>query len=185
MSRPLVAILTGAGISTDSGIPDYRGPRGLWTLHPEYEKLVTFEYYMTDREIRCRSWQMRRQTHALAPAPNAAHRAIAELDQSGAVALRVITQNTDGLHQQAGLPARKVLELHGTSRSVVCTECGARTSLDDAFARIDAGEPDPPCVECGLAELFSVSCGAAGNCGAGGYYKDASGHFQAFVVSAA
>lgn len=149
MSRPLVAILTGAGISTDSGIPDYRGPRGLWTLHPEYEKLVTVEYYMTDPEIRRRSWQLRRQTHALDPRPNAAHRAIADLARSAAVALRVITQNTDGLHQQAGLPARMVLELHGTSRTVACTACGARTPVEDAFARIDAGEPDPPCLDCG------------------------------------
>lgn len=149
MGRPLVAILTGAGISTDSGIPDYRGPQGMWTLHPEYEKLVTVGYYMTDPEIRRRSWQMRREAHALAPLPNAGHRAIADLDQSRAVALRVITQNTDGLHQRAGLPARKLLELHGTSRSVVCTACGARSSVEDAFARIDAGEPDPPCLECG------------------------------------
>ena len=104
---------------------------------------------MTDPEIRRRSWQMRRETYALDPQPNAAHRAIAELDSAGQVALRVITQNTDGLHQLAGLPARKVLELHGTSRSVVCTACGARSSIADAFARIDAGEPDPPCLECG------------------------------------
>jgi NAD-dependent deacetylase len=160
MSRPLVAILTGAGISTDSGIPDYRGPRGLWTRHPEYEKLATIEYYMTDPEIRRRSWQMRRETYALDPQPNAAHLAIAELDRSGAVALRVITQNTDGLHQQAGLPARKVLELHGTSRSVVCTACGARTAVEDAFARLDAGEPDPPCLECeGILKTATVMFG--------------------------
>jgi NAD-dependent deacetylase len=149
MDRPLVAIFTGAGISTDSGIPDFRGPRGVWTLHPEHEKLATIGYYMTDPEIRRRSWQMRRETYALDPQPNAAHRAIAELDSAGQVALRVITQNTDGLHQLAGLPARKVLELHGTSRSVVCTACGARSSIADAFARIDADEPDPPCLECG------------------------------------
>jgi len=122
MGRPLVAIFTGAGISTDSGIPDYRGPRGVWTLHPEHEKLATIGYYMTDPEVRRRSWQMRRETYARAPQPNAAHRAIAELDSSGAVALRVITQNTDGLHQLAGLPARKVLELHGTSW------CGSRSA---------------------------------------------------------
>src|SRR6201990_1829296 len=103
MDRPLVALLTGAGISTDSGIPDYRGPQGLWTLHPEYEKLVTIDYYKTDPAIRRRSWQMRRETYALTPRPNAAHRAVAELDQSGRVALRVITQNIDGLHQRAGL----------------------------------------------------------------------------------
>lgn len=149
MDRPLVAIFTGAGISTDSGIPDFRGPRGVWTMHPEREKLSTIGYYMTDPEVRRRSWQMRRETYAADPQPNAAHRAIAELDSSGAVALRVITQNTDGLHQRAGLPERKVLELHGTSRSVVCTACAARTPVQDAFARIDAGEPDPPCLECG------------------------------------
>jgi NAD-dependent deacetylase len=149
MSRPLVAIFTGAGISTDSGIPDYRGPQGLWTRHPEYEKLVTAEYYLGDPEVRRRSWLMRRETHALAPRPNAAHDAIAALDRSGAVALRVITQNTDGLHQDAGLPARKVIELHGSSRSVLCTGCGARTPAGDAFRRIDAGEPDPACLDCG------------------------------------
>ena len=149
MGRPLVAILTGAGISTDSGIPDFRGPRGVWTLHPEHEKLSTIGYYMTDPEVRRRSWQLRRATYAVNPQPNAAHRAIAELDASGAVALRVITQNTDGLHQLAGLPPRKVLELHGTSRAVTCTGCGAGSSIADAFARIDAGEPDPPCLQCG------------------------------------
>ena len=121
----------------------------MWTLHPEQEKLATISYYMTDPEVRRRSWQMRRAMYALDPQPNAAHRAIAELDSSGAVALRVITQNTDGLHQLAGLPARKVLELHGTSRSVVCTGCGARTPVQHAFDRIDAGEPDPPCLDCG------------------------------------
>jgi NAD-dependent deacetylase len=149
MGRPLVAILTGAGISTDSGIPDFRGPRGVWTLHPEREKLSTIGYYMRDPEVRRRSWQLRRETYAADPQPNAAHRAIAELDASGAVALRVITQNTDGLHQLAGLPARKVLELHGTSRAVTCTACGARSAIADAFARIAAGEPDPPCLQCG------------------------------------
>jgi NAD-dependent deacetylase len=149
MSRPLVAILTGAGISTDSGIPDFRGPRGVWTLNPEYEKLSTIGYYMADHEVRRRSWQMRRETYARDPQPNAAHQAIADLARSGAVALRVITQNTDGLHQRAGLAARLVFELHGTSRTVVCTACEARTPVEDAFARIDAGEPDPPCLECG------------------------------------
>lgn len=149
MSRPLVAILTGAGISTDSGIPDYRGPRGLWTRHPDYEKLVTAGYYYSDAGIRAKSWQMRRQAHALSPQPNAAHRAVAELGQSGSVALRVITQNIDGLHQAAGLPARKVLELHGTARSFACPGCGARGPVEDVFARIDAGEADPACLECG------------------------------------
>jgi NAD-dependent deacetylase len=148
MTGPLVAIFSGAGISTESGIPDYRGPSGLWRRDPEAEKLVTYEYYMADPEIRRRSWQARREIWSLHAEPNAAHRAIADLDRSG-VPVRVITQNVDGLHQQAGMPDRKVLELHGTARSVVCTACGARTLLQDAFSRIEAGEPDPPCRDCG------------------------------------
>ncbi|MFF7983000.1 NAD-dependent deacetylase [Streptomyces sp. NPDC007901] len=148
MNRPLVAILSGAGISTDSGIPDYRGPNGLWRRDPEAEKLVTYEYYMGDPEIRRRSWQMRRKNRALEAEPNAAHLAIAELERSR-VAVRVITQNVDGLHQLAGMPARKVLELHGTARSVVCTKCHARGPMADAITRVEAGEEDPPCLECG------------------------------------
>jgi NAD-dependent deacetylase len=148
MAKPLVALLTGAGISTDSGIPDYRGPNGLWRRDPEAEKLVTYEYYMGDPEIRRRSWQMRRETRAVQAEPNAAHRAVAELERSG-VPVRVITQNVDGLHQLAGMPDRKVLELHGTARSVVCTGCHARGSMEDALARVEAGEDDPPCLECG------------------------------------
>ncbi|MFE4969518.1 NAD-dependent deacetylase [Streptomyces sp. NPDC056660] len=148
MNKPLVAILSGAGISTDSGIPDYRGPNGLWRKDPEAEKLVTYEYYMGDPEIRRRSWQMRRRNRTLQAEPNAAHRAVADLEQSG-VPVRVITQNVDGLHQLAGMPARKVLELHGSARSVVCTKCQARGPMVDAIARVEAGEEDPPCLECG------------------------------------
>ncbi|MFH9399869.1 SIR2 family NAD-dependent protein deacylase [Streptomyces sp. NPDC017638] len=148
MTKPLVALLSGAGISTDSGIPDYRGPNGLWRRDPEAEKLVTYEYYMADPEIRRRSWLMRRDSGALGARPNAAHRAVAELERSG-VPVRVLTQNVDGLHQLAGLPARKVLELHGSARSVVCTRCHARGPMEDALARVEAGEADPPCLECG------------------------------------
>ena len=148
MSKPLVALLTGAGVSTDSGIPDYRGPEGLWRRDPEAEKLVTYEHYMRDPEIRRRSWRMRRDTRALRAEPNAAHRAVVDLERSG-VPVRVITQNVDGLHQLAGLPARKVLELHGTAREFVCTKCHARGPMEDALARLDAGEDDPPCLECG------------------------------------
>ncbi|MFH8761299.1 SIR2 family NAD-dependent protein deacylase [Streptomyces althioticus] len=148
MSKPLVALLTGAGVSTDSGIPDYRGPAGLWRRDPDAEKLVTYEYYMADPEIRRRSWRMRRETFAALPEPNAAHRAVAELERSG-TAVRVITQNVDGLHQLGGMPDRKVLELHGTARTVVCTKCHARTPMADALARLTAGEDDPPCVDCG------------------------------------
>ncbi|KQX63501.1 Sir2 family NAD-dependent protein deacetylase [Streptomyces sp. Root1310] len=148
MSKPLVAILSGAGVSTDSGIPDYRGPQGLWRKDPEAEKLVTYEYYMGDPQIRRRSWQMRRSNRALAAEPNAAHRAVVELERSG-VPVRVITQNVDGLHQLAGMPVRKVLELHGSARSVVCTRCHARGPMEDALARVEAGEEDPACRACG------------------------------------
>ncbi|WP_406499017.1 NAD-dependent deacetylase [Streptomyces sp. NBC_00846] len=144
----LVAILSGAGISTDSGIPDYRGPGGLWRKDPEAEKLVTYDFYMADPEIRRRSWQMRRTSATWGAEPNAAHRAVAELERSGAP-VRVLTQNVDGLHQLAGLPARKVLELHGTARETVCTRCHARAPMAEALARVEAGEADPPCTVCG------------------------------------
>ncbi|MGW7413141.1 SIR2 family NAD-dependent protein deacylase [Streptomyces sp. NPDC054863] len=145
----LVAILSGAGVSTDSGIPDYRGPNGLWRRDPEAEKLVTYSYYMADPEIRRRSWLMRRERTALDAVPNAAHRAVAELDRRDGFAVRVITQNVDGLHQLGGMPDRKVIELHGTARAVACTRCKVRSSMDEALARVEAGEADPPCLACG------------------------------------
>jgi NAD-dependent deacetylase len=174
MSVPLVAFLTGAGISTDSGIPDYRGPNGLWTRDPDAEKLVTYDYYMADEEIRRRSWRLRLETAALDAKPNAAHLAIAALHRSGAVDVRVITQNTDGLHQLAGLPADRVLELHGCARWVACTDCGARTPMREALTRVQGGqrdpddphvapgEPDPPCRACGgILKAATVMFGEA------------------------
>ncbi|MER5969133.1 Sir2 family NAD-dependent protein deacetylase [Streptomyces sp. NPDC002055] len=147
-TRPLVAVLSGAGISTDSGIPDYRGPNGLWRKDPEAEKLVTYAYYMADPAIRRRSWRMRQDSATLRAQPNAAHLAVAELERSG-VPVRVITQNVDGLHQLAGMPDRKVFELHGTARAVECTGCRERSSMSAALERVAAGEEDPPCRVCG------------------------------------
>ncbi|MET9379105.1 Sir2 family NAD-dependent protein deacetylase [Streptomyces sp. NPDC002992] len=144
----MVAILSGAGVSTDSGIPDYRGPNGLWRRDPEAERLVTYGPYMADPEIRRRSWRMRLDGPVLRAEPNAAHHAIAAYESSGN-ALRVITQNVDGLHQAAGVPERKVLELHGSARSVVCTACHARSSMAEALERVKAGEADPACLVCG------------------------------------
>jgi NAD-dependent deacetylase len=161
MAKQLVALLTGAGISTDSGIPDYRGPQGLWTRDPDHEKLVTYSCYMADPKIRQRSWQLRREVLAVNPSPNAAHRAVTALAESGA-AVRVITQNTDGLHQAAGLPPRKVLELHGSSRFTVCTGCSARGPIEEVFARLDAGEDDPACLGCGaILKTATVMFGEA------------------------
>jgi NAD-dependent deacetylase len=120
----------------------------VWRRDPKAQKLVTYEYYMGDPEIRRRSWRMRRESGTLRAEPNAAHRAVAELERAG-VPVRVITQNVDGLHQLAGLSARKVLELHGSAHGVVCTRCHARGPMEDVLARVDAGEADPPCLECG------------------------------------
>ncbi|MEU6929581.1 Sir2 family NAD-dependent protein deacetylase [Streptomyces sp. NPDC046385] len=144
----MVAILSGAGISTDSGIPDYRGPDGLWRRDPEAERLVTYGPYMADPEIRRRSWRMRLDGPVLRAEPNVAHHAIAAFEKSGH-ALRVVTQNVDGLHQAAGVPERKVLELHGSARSVVCTACHARSSMAEALERVRGGEDDPACLVCG------------------------------------
>ncbi|MGQ4511499.1 Sir2 family NAD-dependent protein deacetylase [Streptomyces sp. DW26H14] len=144
----LVAILTGAGISTDSGIPDYRGPNGVWRRNPGAEKYVTYDAYMNDPEIRRRAWRRRGDSPALRAEPNAGHRAVTDLERSG-TPVRVITQNVDGLHQRAGLPAKKVLELHGTAREIMCAACRRRSPVDRALARVAAGDDDPRCEECG------------------------------------
>jgi len=143
-----VAVLTGAGISTDSGIPDFRGPAGLWTRDPAAEKMSTYQVYVADQAVRQRSWQARLAHPAWTAEPNAAHLALARLAASG-IDTHVITQNIDGLHQRAGLAADQVLELHGTMYEVVCVGCGARTPMSDALTRVRDGEADPPCTECG------------------------------------
>jgi NAD-dependent deacetylase len=141
-----ICVLTGAGISTDSGIPDYRGPNGVWTRDPDAEKLVTLSYYLRDPEIRRRSWLMRRELATAEVSPNAGHAALAELEQQGRLRA-LLTQNIDGLHQAAG--STGVLELHGTVHEVVCTGCGHRMPVAEVLARVDAGEPDPACPVCG------------------------------------
>jgi NAD-dependent deacetylase len=143
-----VTILTGAGISTDSGIPDFRGPQGIWTKNPAAEKLSTYQNYVADPELRRRSWQNRLAHPAWSAQPNAAHLALARLASAGTDAW-VVTQNIDGLHQKAGMPANRVLELHGTMHRVVCVSCGDATAMADALARVRAGEDDPACGKCG------------------------------------
>ena len=141
-----ICVLTGAGISTDSGIPDYRGPQGVWTRDPEAEKLVTLSWYLRDPEIRRRSWLMRRDLATADVRPNPGHAALADLQRQGRLRA-LLTQNIDGLHQAAG--STGVLELHGTVHQVVCTRCGHRLPIGDVLARVDAGEPDPDCPVCG------------------------------------
>jgi NAD-dependent deacetylase len=143
-----LAVLTGAGISTDSGIPDFRGPRGLWTRNPGAQQMSTYQAYVSDPEVRRRSWRSRREHPAWAAEPNAAHRALAQLAGSP-IDTWVITQNIDGLHQKAGTPAGRVIELHGTMFSVVCVSCGERSPMAAALARVAAGEEDPDCPRCG------------------------------------
>jgi NAD-dependent deacetylase len=143
----VVAALTGAGISTDSGIPDFRGPSGLWTRDPSAERLATFDAYVSDPAVRRRSWQARLSHPAWSAEPNAAHLALAEL--ASALDTWVITQNVDGLHQRAGSPADRVIELHGTIAGVVCVGCGQRTEMSRTLERVRDGEADPPCGHCG------------------------------------
>lgn len=145
---PMLAVLTGAGISTESGIPDFRGPDGVWTRDPEAEKLFTLQNYLADPDVRRRSWLARQSSPAWTAQPNAAHTALAEAERLG-VPLRVLTQNIDGLHQKAGSSHRKVLELHGTMFTVRCVHCGDRTTMREALDRVEAGEPDPACRKCG------------------------------------
>jgi len=146
-ARRIVA-LTGAGISTDSGIPDYRGPDGVWTEDPDAEKLVTLSYYLADPQIRRRSWLLRRGMQDADPQPNAGHRALVDLERQGRLRA-LVTQNIDGLHQAAGSSAALVHEIHGSVHEVVCTDCGDRTTIGEALDRVADGEPDPACRRCG------------------------------------
>ena len=154
-----LAVMTGAGISTDSGIPDFRGPQGLWTQNPGAEKVSTFQAYIADPQVRRRSWQARLAHPAWSARPNAAHEALARLAGSD-IDTHVITQNIDELHQRAGTPADRVIELHGTMFAVVCTGCGERTAMSDVLARVRAGEADPPCARCaGILKSATVMFG--------------------------
>ncbi|MGH8708431.1 MAG: SIR2 family NAD-dependent protein deacylase [Burkholderiales bacterium] len=154
-----VVALTGAGISTDSGIPDFRGPQGVWTKNPKAEKLSDIRYYMSDPEVRRLSWQSRIEHGAWRAQPNAGHRALAELEKRGRLHA-LITQNIDELHQLAGSSPEKVIEVHGTMRKVVCMSCGERAPMEKALARVLAGEPDPPCRSCGgILKSATISFG--------------------------
>jgi len=153
--------LTGAGISTDSGIPDFRGPQGVWTKNPKAEKLSDIRYYMSDPEVRRLSWQSRLEHSAWRAQPNAGHHALVELERRGKLHA-LITQNIDELHQIAGNSADKVIEVHGTLRKVVCMSCGERAPMEKALARVRAGEADPPCRSCGgILKSATISFGQA------------------------
>ena len=137
-----VTVLTGAGVSTDSGIPDYRGANGLWRTNPEAARLVDFHAYRSDPALRAEAWRRRGQHPAWTARPNAAHQALASLHEQGRLR-NLLTQNVDGLHQQAGVPADVVLELHGSIRETECLQCSARRPMTEALARVRAGEAVP------------------------------------------
>nr|MDT0659651.1 Sir2 family NAD-dependent protein deacetylase [Micromonospora sp. DSM 115978] len=143
-----VVALTGAGISTDSGIPDFRGPTGVWTRDPEAARMFTLDSYLADPALRRRAWQTRRDHPAWSARPNAAHQALAGLERAGRLHA-IVTQNIDGLHQRAGNSADRVIEIHGTLYEVECLGCAARGPMSGTLARLDAGETDPACLDCG------------------------------------
>ncbi len=157
-ARSVVA-LTGAGISTDSGIPDFRGPDGVWTRNPEAAKFVTLDAYVEDPLVRQRSWQLRREHAAWRAEPNAGHRALARLAGAGRLAA-IVTQNIDGLHQRAGTDPALVIEIHGTLFEVECLGCRDRTAMTEALERVASGEADPACLRCGgILKAATISFG--------------------------
>jgi NAD-dependent deacetylase len=154
-----VVVLTGAGISTDSGIPDFRGPQGVWTRDPKAERLSHIHYYMSDPEVRVQAWQGRLHHPAWEAQPNAGHRALVALERRGKLHA-LITQNIDGLHQLAGNSAAAVIEVHGTIREAMCMQCDWRGAMPDVLARVRAGEADPACRECGgILKSATISFG--------------------------
>jgi len=157
-ARQVVA-LTGAGISTDSGIPDFRGPQGVWTKDPAAEKMATLQHYVADRQVRIRAWQDRLASPAWTAKPNAGHLALAALERRGRLHT-LITQNVDGLHLMAGSSPERVIQIHGTMREVTCLDCGERAPMERALARVRAGEEDPPCRSCGgILKSATISFG--------------------------
>lgn len=154
-----VTVLTGAGISTDSGIPDYRGPQGIWTRDPAAQRMVSLDAYRTDPDVRRRAWQSRRAHAAWAAQPNAGHRALVDLERTGRL-VALLTQNIDELHQRAGSDPDLVVELHGTLWQAECLACGRRTPMGDELERVTDAEPDPPCRSCGgILKSATISFG--------------------------
>ena len=152
-------VLTGAGVSTDSGIPDFRGPNGIWTRDPRAERLSNIGYYIADASIRRESWQRRLDHPAWGARPNAAHLALAALEAAGRISL-LVTQNIDGLHLAAGSSPERVVEIHGTIRETACLACGDRRPMLETLARVRDGDPDPACLVCGgILKSATVSFG--------------------------
>ena len=156
-----VVVLTGAGISTDSGIPDFRGPQGVWTKNPVAEKLSDIRYYVADREVRKASWQSRLDHPAFSAQPNAGHLALVALERRGKLHA-LVTQNIDGLHLKAGNSPNLVVEVHGNVHKAICLSCGRKGPMQETLDRVRAGEEDPECRECGgMLKSDTISFGQA------------------------
>jgi len=157
-SHAIVA-LTGAGVSTDSGIPDFRGPQGVWTKNPGAERMATLDHYLANPEVRRQAWKRRADADYDRREPNPGHHALAALERRGKLEL-LITQNVDGLHLRAGTSPDRLVEIHGNVRDVVCMDCGERAPMERALARVRAGEEDPACRTCGgILKTATISFG--------------------------
>lgn len=156
-TRNRILVFTGAGISTESGIPDFRGPNGVWTRIDPSE--FTFDKWLTRPETRRKAWAMRAESGTLDAEPNDGHRAIAALWESGLL-VGVVTQNIDGLHAAAGLPPSALVEIHGNARTVGCLECSETWPTETVIDWVRAGDPDPHCPDCGgIIKSTTISFG--------------------------
>jgi NAD-dependent deacetylase len=154
-----VTVLSGAGMSTESGIPDFRGPQGLWTKDPGARRLFDLEAYRSDPAVREQAWRRRSEHPAWTARPHRGHEALVALERAGRLRA-IVTQNIDGLHQLAGSDPRLVLELHGSIHRVECLGCGRTVPTAQALDRVRAGEADPACLECGgILKTATVSFG--------------------------
>ena len=155
-----IVVLTGAGISTESGIPDFRGPQGLWTKDPSAERKATIQHYVHDAAHRRDVWRARAAGgERFGGEPNAGHVALAELERRANLHT-LVTQNVDGLHQAAGTSPEIVIEIHGTVQDAKCLACGWRGPMEDTLARVRAGDEDPACLECGgMLKSATISFG--------------------------
>ncbi|MFN0095525.1 MAG: SIR2 family NAD-dependent protein deacylase [Dehalococcoidia bacterium] len=154
-----VVALTGAGISTESGIPDFRGPQGVWTRDPAAEKRATLQHYVAHPDARAAAWQNHLKGEVRQKQPNAGHFAMTDLHRKGKLST-LVTQNVDGLHQKAGFPDEHVIEIHGTVHRFQCLSCTDNGPIEKVLARVEAGEADPPCRSCGgILKSATISFG--------------------------
>src|SRR5262250_223173 len=152
-----IVVFTGAGISTESGIPDFRSPGGLWTRY----KPVAFQDYMSSESARIEAWKRRLETYEAHKnaRPNIGHYFVQSLDQKGKL-IGLVTQNVDGLHSDAGLADRKIVELHGTNRRIICLKCEKSFDPDEIIKRLVGDFSSPKCDACGgILKSATISFG--------------------------